>query len=80
MNAEEKHIFYETLSNIKVPEGYCSNFKNLVFDDPSKMTGLKSNDCHVLMQQLLSFAIKGGVTCECEENNHNFVSFFQRVV
>lgn len=52
-------MFYETLSNIKVREGYCSNFKNLVSNDVSKMNGLKSNDCHVPMQQLLPFAIKG---------------------
>ncbi|CAI9300119.1 unnamed protein product [Lactuca saligna] len=31
----------------------------LVSDDVSKKNGLKSNDCHVLMQQLLPFAIKG---------------------
>ncbi|KAE8725780.1 hypothetical protein F3Y22_tig00008145pilonHSYRG00058 [Hibiscus syriacus] len=42
-----------------LPDGCCSNFKNLVSDDVSKMNGLKSNDCHVLMQQLLPFAIKG---------------------
>ncbi|XP_035845189.1 uncharacterized protein LOC118491477 [Helianthus annuus] len=59
LNTSEKHQFYDTLSNIKVPDGYCSNFKNLVSDDVSKMNGLKSNDCHVLMQQLLPFAIKG---------------------
>ncbi|CAH1453971.1 unnamed protein product [Lactuca virosa] len=59
LNSAEKHLFYDTLSNIKVPHGYCSNFKNLVSDDVSKMNGLKSNDCHVLMQQFLHFAIKG---------------------
>ncbi|XP_038996619.1 uncharacterized protein LOC120121300 [Hibiscus syriacus] len=59
LNTTEKHQFYETLSTIKVPNRYCSNFKNLVSDDVSKMNGLKSNDCHVLMQQLLPFAIKG---------------------
>ncbi|KAE8712910.1 hypothetical protein F3Y22_tig00110221pilonHSYRG00091 [Hibiscus syriacus] len=59
LNTTEKHRFYETLSTIKVPDGYCSNFKNLVSDDVSKMNSLKSNDCHVLIQQLLPFAIKG---------------------
>ncbi|KAE8701949.1 hypothetical protein F3Y22_tig00110503pilonHSYRG00256 [Hibiscus syriacus] len=59
LNTTEKHRFYETLSTIKVPDGYCSNFKNLVSDYVSTMNCLKSNDCHVLMQQLLPFAIKG---------------------
>ncbi|KAE8727748.1 hypothetical protein F3Y22_tig00005377pilonHSYRG00070 [Hibiscus syriacus] len=59
LNTTKKHQFYETLSTITMSDGYCSNFKNLVSDDVSKMNGLKSNDCHVLMQQLLPFAIKG---------------------
>ncbi|KAE8674381.1 hypothetical protein F3Y22_tig00111758pilonHSYRG00273 [Hibiscus syriacus] len=54
LNTTEKHRFYETLSTIKVSDRYCSNFKNLVSDDVSKMNG-----CHVLMQQLLPFEIKG---------------------
>ncbi|XP_076932700.1 uncharacterized protein LOC143598346 [Bidens hawaiensis] len=58
LNTIEKHLFYDTLSNLKVSDGYFSNFKNIVSDDDSKMNGLKSNDCHVLMQQLLQFAIK----------------------
>ncbi|KAE8663032.1 hypothetical protein F3Y22_tig00113123pilonHSYRG00118 [Hibiscus syriacus] len=59
LNTTEKHRFYETLSTIKVSDGYCSNLKNLMSDVVSNMNGLKSTDCHVLMQQLLPFAIKG---------------------
>ncbi|CAL2257854.1 unnamed protein product [Prunus armeniaca] len=42
---------------IKVPEGYCSNIKNLVSLKDSRLLGLKSHDCHTLMQQLLPVAI-----------------------
>jgi len=40
-----------------VPQGYSSNFKRLVSKD-LKLIGLKSHDCHILMQQLLLVAIR----------------------
>ncbi|VVA34698.1 PREDICTED: transposon, partial [Prunus dulcis] len=39
------------------PEGYCSNIKNLVSLKDSRLLGLKSLDCHTLMQQLLPVTI-----------------------
>ena len=79
LNSAEKHLFYETLSNIKVPYGYCSNFKNLVSDDVSKMNGLKSNDCHVLMQQLLPFAIKGVLDVKVRRTILSLCHFFNEL-
>ncbi|GJT72114.1 putative transposon, En/Spm-like protein [Tanacetum coccineum] len=46
----EKDIFYETLYNIRVPQGYCSNFSSLVSLKDRKLIGLKSQDYHMLMQ------------------------------
>ncbi|CAL2253369.1 unnamed protein product [Prunus armeniaca] len=43
---------------MKVPEGYCSNIKNLVSLKDSRLLGLKSHDCYTLMQQLLPVAIR----------------------
>jgi len=44
---------------MKVPQGYSSNIKSLVSVTELKLVGLKSHDCHVLMQQLLPVAICG---------------------
>ena len=44
---------------MKVPQGYSSNIKSLVSINDLKLVGLKSHDCHVLMQQLLPVAIQG---------------------
>ncbi|GAU23276.1 hypothetical protein TSUD_281710 [Trifolium subterraneum] len=41
-----------------VPQGYSSNFKSLVSSNDLKLVGLKSHDCHILMQQLLPIAIR----------------------
>ena len=54
----EKDIFCETLSNIRVPQGYCSNFSSLVSQNDKKLIGLKSHDYHMLMQEFLPIAIR----------------------
>ena len=56
---KEKKSFCECLHGIKVPQGYSSNIKKLVSMKDLKLIGLKSHDCHVLMQQLLPVAIRG---------------------
>ena len=58
LTKEEKKRFCEALKSIKVPVGYSSNIKNLVSMKDSKLQGLKSHDCHVLMQQLLLIALR----------------------
>ncbi|XP_050876301.1 uncharacterized protein LOC127080005 [Lathyrus oleraceus] len=59
LSKKEKKSFCEFLYGIKVPQGYSSNIKKLVSMKHLKLIGLKSHDCHVLMQQLLPVAIRG---------------------
>ncbi|XP_074323112.1 uncharacterized protein LOC141660050 [Apium graveolens] len=59
LSRKEKISFCECLSSVKVPSGYSSNLKNLVSMKDLKLLGLKSYDCHVLMQHLLPVAIRG---------------------
>lgn len=58
LSKEEKVIFCKRLSELKVPDGYSSNIANCVSVEECKITGLKSHDCHVLMQQLLPVALR----------------------
>ena len=58
LSKEEKIRFCKTLSEIKAPDGYSSNIRNRVSMQDLKLYGMKSHDCHVLMQQLLPVAIK----------------------
>ncbi|KAL6310976.1 hypothetical protein AAG906_019942 [Vitis piasezkii] len=58
LSRKEKKIVLQTLADLKVPEGYCSNFRNLVSMEELKLNGLKSHDYHALMQQLLPGAIR----------------------
>ena len=59
LSRKEKVEFCECLAGMKVPEGYSSNISSLVSMENLKLVGLKSHDCHVLMQQLLPVAIRG---------------------
>jgi ssDNA-binding Zn-finger/Zn-ribbon topoisomerase 1 len=59
LSKNEKTSFCKCLQSIKVPHGYSSNVKRLVSLKDLKLIGLKSHDCHVLMQQLLPVAIRG---------------------
>ncbi|GJU39152.1 putative transposon, En/Spm-like protein [Tanacetum coccineum] len=54
----EKDTFCETLPNIRVPQGYFSNFSSLVNLKDRKLIGLKSRDYHMLMQEFFPIAIR----------------------
>ena len=54
----KKKIFCQTLSQLKVPEGYYSNMRNLVSMEDLKLYGLKLHDYHTLMQQLLPMSLR----------------------
>jgi len=56
---QEKKSLCEFLRGVKVPQGYSSNVKRLVSMKDLKLLGLKSHDCHVLMQHFLLVAIRG---------------------
>lgn len=72
----EKISFCVCLRGIKVPQGYSSNIKRLVSMKDLKLIGLKSHDCHVLMQQLLPVAIRGILPKEVRRSITKFCSFF----
>jgi hypothetical protein len=59
LTKEEKEIFFEVLSSIKVPSGFSSNIKGIINMAEKKFQNLKSHDCHVIMTQLLPVALRG---------------------
>src|SRR3954463_6970489 len=59
LTKEEKEIYFEVLSSIKVPSGFSSNIKGIINMSEKKFQNLKSHDCHVIMTQLLAVALRG---------------------
>ncbi|CAL8099280.1 unnamed protein product [Prunus armeniaca] len=58
LSRADKREVCNSFYGMKVPEGYSSNIKNLVSLQDSRLLGLKSHDCHTLIQQLLLVAIR----------------------
>jgi hypothetical protein len=57
MSREDKENFLKVLQNVRVPDGYASNISRCVRLKDSTISGLKSHDSHILMQQLLPIAL-----------------------
>ncbi|XP_052159498.1 uncharacterized protein LOC127777020 [Oryza glaberrima] len=59
MSKNEKQQFCKVLHDIKVPDGYSGNISRCVNVSQGKISGLKSHDYHILIQQLLPVALRG---------------------
>nr|XP_027096067.1 uncharacterized protein LOC113715963 [Coffea arabica] len=53
LDKKEKELFCKILKKVKVPDGYSATISKSVHLKPPKLTGLKSHDNHILLQQLL---------------------------
>ncbi|XP_033146851.1 uncharacterized protein LOC117133895 [Brassica rapa] len=57
LDGARKEEFFDWITDkVKFPDGYASNLGNCVDRSEGKFSGLKSHDCHVIMQRLLPFA------------------------
>ncbi|KAL5579871.1 hypothetical protein UlMin_012313 [Ulmus minor] len=79
LSRSEKKQFCSTLAGVKVPTGYSSNIKSLVQMKDLKLINLKSHDCHSLMQQLLSVAIRGVLPKEVRNTIIRLCYFFNSI-
>ncbi|WCJ39870.1 hypothetical protein M5689_020822 [Euphorbia peplus] len=61
LSLEEKRKVCKFLKTVKVPDGYSSNISRCVNLKGCKISGLKSHDSHILLEQLLPLAIRGVV-------------------
>lgn len=57
MSGEQKKLFCEVIKNARFPDGYASNLFNKVRLDEKRLVGLKTHDCHIIMQDLLPLAL-----------------------
>ena len=57
----EKIAFCKLLLSTKLPDGYASNIARCVNTKDWRIQGLKSHDCHVILQRLLPLALRGSL-------------------
>ncbi|XP_042415329.1 uncharacterized protein LOC122004519 [Zingiber officinale] len=58
LTLEERREFCQFLKSVKFPDGYAANISRNVNANDGKLHGLKSHDCHVLLQRILPVAVQ----------------------
>ncbi|XP_016476614.2 uncharacterized protein LOC107798160 [Nicotiana tabacum] len=74
---DTKMLFLTTLKNIKVLDDYSSNISSCVDLVQKKIFGLKSHDCHIILEQLLPLAIRNVLPDHVVAVLLDFCSFFR---
>ncbi|XP_013608188.1 PREDICTED: uncharacterized protein LOC106314941 [Brassica oleracea var. oleracea] len=78
LDGARKEEFFDWITEkVKFPDGYASNLGNCVDRSEGKFTGLKSHDCHVIMQRLLPFAFSALLPRNVHETIAGISVFFR---
>jgi len=67
------------LKGVKFPDGYASNISRCVNVKEGKISGMKSYDCHVLLQSLLPVAIRPYLSSEISTTLIELSFFFKEL-
>ena len=79
LSNKEKETLCHVLHGLKVLDGYSSNISRFVQMKEKKISGLKSHDCHILMQQLLPVAMRKSVHPDVCSVLVQLCGFFQQL-
>ncbi|CAA7036364.1 unnamed protein product [Microthlaspi erraticum] len=79
MTKREKDMFLTILKSVKLSDGYSSDISKCADLNQRKLVGLKSHDCHILMGQLLSIAIRNVLPQEVVFVVIELCSFFRDI-
>ncbi|GJS89133.1 hypothetical protein Tco_0771769 [Tanacetum coccineum] len=55
---EDRIFFCQFIKGVKLPDKFGSCLKHKVTDNDTNITGLKSHDCHIMMQRLLLYGLQ----------------------
>ena len=79
LTKDEAKLFYDYLRAVKLPDGYASNIARCVTKS-NKLVGMKSHDCHVLLQKLLPSGILTLLTPQLRRTLIELSQFFEHCV
>ncbi|KAL3626909.1 hypothetical protein CASFOL_029220 [Castilleja foliolosa] len=79
ISKKERQDFCEFIRSVKFPDGYTSNISRCVTTTDQKLSGMKSHDCHVILQRILPPGIRGSLTKEVREVLTELGQFFQHL-
>ncbi|GKC61123.1 hypothetical protein Tco_1088721 [Tanacetum coccineum] len=55
---DKRNFFCQFIKGVRLPDGFGSNFKKKVTADDNNIAGMKSHDCHIMMQRLLPYGVQ----------------------
>jgi hypothetical protein len=67
------------LSQVKFPDGFASNISRCVSADGTKLQGLKTHDCHILLQRIFPAAMRGFLDKDIYEAIAELGKFFREL-
>ncbi|GJX68699.1 hypothetical protein Tco_0304426 [Tanacetum coccineum] len=76
---EKKQKFCEFIKGVKLSDGFGSNFKPKVTDNDNNIIGMKSHDCHLMMQQLLPAGAQAYLDSSIATPIIELCSFFKQI-
>jgi hypothetical protein len=79
MSRQDKENFLKVLQNVRVSDGYASNILRCVRLKDRTISGLKSHDSHILMQQLLLIALRQSLLDKVVRHLMKISAFFRGI-
>jgi hypothetical protein len=59
LSNEQKKAFYDFIQEVRFPDGFASNISRCLNAEGTKVQGLKTHDCHILLQRILPASMRG---------------------
>ncbi|KAK1414527.1 hypothetical protein QVD17_30273 [Tagetes erecta] len=75
----DQKLFCEFIKGVKLPDGFGSNISKRVTDNNTNISGLKSHDCHILMQRLMPIGVRGFLTKDTHTPIVDLCMFFKQL-
>nr|GEZ95029.1 hypothetical protein [Tanacetum cinerariifolium] len=76
---ENRKKFCQFIKGVKLPDGFGSCFKHKVTDNDTNITGLKSHDCHIMMQHLLPYGLENYLPDKIAKPIIDLCSLFKQI-
>ncbi|KAL5568137.1 hypothetical protein UlMin_024712 [Ulmus minor] len=78
LTKEDCASFCDFIKSVRLPDGYASNISRCATDN-NKLGGMKTHDCHVLLQKILPVAILPYLDKRIRGTLIEFCQFFQKL-
>jgi hypothetical protein len=79
LSTEQKKAFCDFLREVKFPDGFASNISRCLNVEGTKLQGLKTHDCHILLQRILPAAMRGFLDKDIYEALAELGKFFREL-